>query len=63
MICAPAIRFKGNGWYITDYAKKSSPQEERSAKEKAGEKAKEKGKPAGASPAAAKKSDSSQSKE
>jgi len=63
MICAPAIQFKGNGWYITDYAKKSSPQEERSAKEKAGEKAKEKGKPAGASPAAAKKSDSSQSKE
>jgi putative FmdB family regulatory protein len=27
-ISAPAIQFKGNGWYITDYAKKS-----RSAKE------------------------------
>jgi putative FmdB family regulatory protein len=24
LISAPAIQFKGNGWYITDYAKKSS---------------------------------------
>jgi len=23
-ISSPAIQFKGNGWYITDYAKKSS---------------------------------------
>ena len=23
---APAIQFKGTGWYITDYAKKSSPE-------------------------------------
>ena len=22
---SPAIQFKGSGWYITDYAKKSSP--------------------------------------
>lgn len=24
-ICAPAIQFKGKGWYITDYAHKHSP--------------------------------------
>lgn len=24
MISAPAIQFKGSGWYVTDYAKKSS---------------------------------------
>ncbi len=24
VISAPAIRFKGSGWYVTDYAKKSS---------------------------------------
>ena len=25
LISAPAIQFKGSGWYITDYAKKNSP--------------------------------------
>ncbi len=25
IISPPAIQFKGSGWYITDYAKKSSP--------------------------------------
>ena len=24
---SPAIQFKGSGWYITDYAKKSSPKD------------------------------------
>ena len=24
MISAPAVQFKGSGWYVTDYAKKSS---------------------------------------
>jgi putative FmdB family regulatory protein len=24
MITAPAVQFKGSGWYVTDYAKKSS---------------------------------------
>ena len=24
VISAPAVRFKGSGWYVTDYAKKSS---------------------------------------
>ena len=26
VISSPAIQFKGSGWYITDYAKKSSPE-------------------------------------
>ena len=25
LLSSPAIQFKGTGWYITDYAKKSSP--------------------------------------
>lgn len=25
LISSPAIQFKGNGWYITDYATKKSP--------------------------------------
>jgi len=25
VISAPAVQFKGSGWYVTDYAKKSSP--------------------------------------
>jgi putative FmdB family regulatory protein len=32
LISSPAIQFKGNGFYITDYAKKNSPSEERKAK-------------------------------
>ena len=28
LISSPAIQFKGKGFYITDYAKKSSPSEE-----------------------------------
>jgi putative FmdB family regulatory protein len=32
LISSPAIQFKGNGFYITDYAKKGSPSEERKAK-------------------------------
>ena len=32
MISAPAVHFKGSGWYVTDYAKKSSaPASESSA--------------------------------
>ncbi|HEU0367812.1 MAG TPA: FmdB family zinc ribbon protein [Candidatus Acidoferrum sp.] len=27
MVTAPAIQFKGSGWYVTDYAGKSSPKE------------------------------------
>jgi len=25
LLSAPAVQFKGSGWYVTDYAKKSSP--------------------------------------
>jgi putative FmdB family regulatory protein len=25
VISAPAVQFKGSGWYVTDYAKKSGP--------------------------------------
>ena len=35
LISSPAIQFKGNGWYITDYAKKSAPQDEAKKKDKA----------------------------
>jgi putative FmdB family regulatory protein len=35
LISSPAIQFKGSGWYITDYAKKSSLGEEPRAKDKA----------------------------
>ncbi len=28
IISAPAIQFKGNGWYITDYARKAPPEKE-----------------------------------
>jgi|SRR5438034_6275887 len=26
LVSSPAIQFKGSGWYITDYAKKSPPE-------------------------------------
>src|SRR5262245_13996951 len=26
LLSSPAIQFKGTGWYITDYARKSSPE-------------------------------------
>jgi putative FmdB family regulatory protein len=39
---APAIQFKGSGWYITDYARKSSP----SSEEKADKPSESKEKPA-----------------
>lgn len=35
LISPPAIQFKGTGWYITDYAKKTAPQEEAGKKDKA----------------------------
>jgi putative FmdB family regulatory protein len=27
LLCAPAIQFKGSGWYVTDYARKGSGKE------------------------------------
>ncbi len=34
LISAPAIQFKGSGWYITDYAKKNSPSPSRNSEGK-----------------------------
>ncbi len=33
LLSSPAIQFKGSGFYITDYAKKSSPGESRGSKD------------------------------
>jgi len=30
LISAPAIQFKGTGWYVTDYARKSAPEPKKS---------------------------------
>jgi putative FmdB family regulatory protein len=38
LLSAPAIQFKGTGWYITDYARKSSGDGGKEGKEKAGAK-------------------------
>jgi hypothetical protein len=32
MLSAPAIQFKGSGWYVTDYAHKTSPSTSAQAK-------------------------------
>jgi putative FmdB family regulatory protein len=34
VLSAPAIQFKGSGWYITDYAKNKKPEKESEDKEK-----------------------------
>jgi putative FmdB family regulatory protein len=39
VISAPAIQFKGNGWYITDYARKSTPEAGGESKDKGKSKA------------------------
>lgn len=38
VITAPAIQFKGSGWYVTDYAKKTSGGDAKSEKSEKGEK-------------------------
>jgi putative FmdB family regulatory protein len=45
---APAIQFKGTGWYITDYARKSSGGEGGKDKGGAGDAARDKGEPSAA---------------
>jgi putative FmdB family regulatory protein len=55
MISAPAIQFKGTGWYVTDYAGKSAGREGGSNDDKSGDKAGEK-KEAGAKDSAGKDS-------
>ncbi len=34
LLSAPGFQFKGNGWYITDYARKVKPEKEEKPKEK-----------------------------
>ena len=34
LLSAPAIQFKGSGWYITDYSQNKKPEKESKAKEK-----------------------------
>jgi len=48
-ISSPAIQFKGNGWYVTDYAKKGSTPAGRKAETKSGDKAGHKAEPKTAS--------------
>jgi putative FmdB family regulatory protein len=40
LLSAPAIQFKGSGWYITDYARKGLTAGETAASTKSGEEAK-----------------------
>ena len=57
LFSAPAIQFKGTGWYITDYARKSP------GGEKSGEKGGEKSKDGGSSKAAPSSPDAGASKD
>ena len=54
LISSPAIQFKGNGFYITDYAKKNSPSEEKKIKADSGQKEAAESKPAEAKSSEAK---------
>ena len=42
LISAPAVHFKGTGWYVTDYGGKGKSEAKADSGEKAGEKAGEK---------------------
>jgi len=46
LLSSPAIKFKGTGWYITDYAKKGGGESESKSGEKSDPKAGDKGAPA-----------------
>jgi putative FmdB family regulatory protein len=54
LISSPAIQFKGSGFYITDYAKKNSPSEEKRIKADSGPKNTVESKPAEAASTEAK---------
>ena len=59
MISAPAVQFKGSGWYVTDYAKKSSsPGSSGDAKDKKDDKPKSDGAKEGSSKESAPKESS-----
>ena len=62
MISAPAVQFKGSGWYVTDYAKKSSsPGSSGDSKDKKDDKPKSDGAKEGSKESAAKESSSKES--
>jgi predicted nucleic acid-binding Zn ribbon protein len=42
LLSAPAIQFKGTGWYVTDYARKSSSSSDESRDSKEGSRSKPK---------------------
>lgn len=60
LLAAPAIQFKGTGWYVTDYAGKKPAAGGEKSGDGAGEKSSEK--PAESKPATSPKSESSGSK-
>jgi putative FmdB family regulatory protein len=60
LLSAPAIQFKGTGWYITDYARKSSGDGGKEGKEKGA--AKESSKEGGSSTTSEAKSGASETK-
>ena len=62
LISSPAIQFKGSGFYITDYAKKNSPSEEKKIKADSGQKNAAESKTAEANSAPAKTEAVSESK-
>lgn len=41
VISPPTLQFKGSGWYITDYARKKTPEKKKKAKEKLKDKKKD----------------------
>jgi putative FmdB family regulatory protein len=51
LLSSPAIQFKGSGWYITDYAKKSSPGSSSGESASSGEKSEKKEEKKASSPA------------
>jgi len=65
LFSAPAIQFKGTGWYITDYARKSSGGDKGGEKggDKGGEKGSEKSKDGGSSKDASSTPDAGASKD
>jgi putative FmdB family regulatory protein len=61
MISAPAVQFKGSGWYVTDYAKKSSSQGSSGSGESGSKDSGDKDKKEGKSKSDSAKSDGSKS--
>ncbi len=51
VLTAPAVQFKGSGWYVTDYAKKSTAPSSPSADPSKADPSKKDGKPKPDSPA------------